>query len=281
MRLPDLNQLSEPSHHFLYHHDLDEFHCTDSRAFSHRMYMARFEAVLKAVNSSRESLGKSARDTRILDIGCAQGNYSLTLAEQGFRVFAVDLQLSFLRYARLKHESGALHCINATLEALPLRGSFDIILLGEVIEHVAYPDILLQSMGRLLTPSGCVILTTPNGERLHTRMPTLSQVKDRAALVAKQFQPDADGHLYLLTRYELETEVQGAGLKIVHHRYFGTPWVTGRIKFRFIVRFLPIRLASFLDKFFLMVPSVAKLFAEGQLVVARGAESTPLNTSVL
>ncbi len=269
MRLLELSQLSEPSHHFLYHHDLDEFHCTDPRAFSHQMYMARFKAVLQAVRLWRESLGKSARDMKVLDIGCAQGNFSLTLAEQGFRVFAVDLQLSFLRYVRLKYESGELYCINATLEALPFSGTFDIILLGEVIEHVAYPDILLHNISRLITPSGCLILTTPNGERLLTRMPTLFQVKDRSSLVANQFQPDADGHLYLLTRHELATEAQKAGLNVVHHRYFGTPWLTGRMKFRFVVKFLPLGLANYIDKIFLMAPSLAKLFAEGQLAVAQ------------
>ncbi len=281
MHLPDLNQLSEPSHHFLYQHDLAEFHCANPCDFSHRLYMARFEVVLQTVRSWRESLGRAASEMTILDVGCAQGNFSLTLAEQGFRVFAVDLQLSFLRYVRLKYESGELHCINASLEDLPLRGTFDIILLGEVIEHVAYPDILLQSMSRLLDPSGCLILTTPNGERLRTRMPTLFQVKDRSLLVAKQFQPDADGHLYLLTRYELETEAWISGLRVVHHRYFGTPWVTGRIMFRFLVRYLPIRLASYLDKLFLVVPSLARLFAEGQLVVARVAASKASDTSVL
>ena len=263
--------LSEPSHLFLYQHDQAEFHCMNPRDFSRRMYMARFEAVLEAVNSSRESLGKSARDMKVLDIGCAQGNFSLTLAEQGFRVFAVDLQLSFLRYVRLKYESGELYCINATLEALPFKEAFDMILLGEVIEHVAYPDVLLQNISRLLAPSGCLILTTPNGERLLTRMPTLSQVKDRSSLVANQFQPDADGHLYLLTRHELETEAQKAGLNVVHHRYFGTPWVTGRMKLRFVVKFLPLRIVSSMDKVFLMVPALARLFAEGQLVVTQGS----------
>jgi 2-polyprenyl-6-hydroxyphenyl methylase/3-demethylubiquinone-9 3-methyltransferase len=245
------------------------------------MYMARFKAVLEAVRTWRQSVGKSARDMKVLDVGCAQGNFSLTLAEQGFRVFAVDLQLSFLRYVRLKYDSGDLYRINATLEALPFRGTFDMILLADVIEHVAYPDILLQSMSRLLAPSGCLILTTPNGERLLTRMPTLFQVKDRSSLVANQFKPDADGHLYLLTRHELATEAQKAGFKVVHNRYYGTPWVTGRMKLRFVVRFLPVRLCSYLDRLILMAPSLARLFAEGQLVIARGAESRPLNTSVL
>jgi 2-polyprenyl-6-hydroxyphenyl methylase/3-demethylubiquinone-9 3-methyltransferase len=269
MRLPDLSQLSESSHHFLYHHDQDEFHCTNPYSFSRRMYMARYEAVMQAVRSWSNSLGKTVREIKIIDIGCAQGNFSLTLAEQGYRVFAVDLQLSFLRYLRLKYEHGELYCINATLEALPFRDTFDIVLLGEVIEHVANPDVLLKIIGKLMTSSGLLIVTTPNGERLFTGMPTLSQVKDRSSLVAKQYQPDADGHLYLLTQHELEAEARKAGLTVAYHHYFGTPWITGRMKFRIWVKLFPLRLTHSIDKFFLKVPALARRFAEGQLVVAK------------
>lgn len=277
MRLPDPNRLSEPLHLFLYHHDRDEFHCTDARSFSRRMYMARFEAVLQSVKSWRELLGKAPRDTKILDLGCAQGNFSLTLAERGFRVVAADLQLPFLRYMKLKYEYGDLFCVNASVEALPFRSAFEVILLGEVIEHVAHPETLLETVRALMARSGCLILTTPNGERLLTGMPTLSQIRDRSQLVMKQFQPDADGHLYLLTRQELETEAAKAGLKVIDHQYFATPWVSGRLKFRVLVRFLPSWFSLFLDKLFLRIPVFARLFAEGQLVIVQTTRNaTPL-----
>ncbi len=186
-------------------------------------------------------------------------------------MFAVDLQLSFLRYMKLKYDRGDLYCINASLDALPFRGLFDVILLGEVVEHVAYPDALLKTLGMLLAPSGSLIVTTPNGSRLFTGMPTLSQVTDRSSLVAKQFQPDADGHLYLLTRPDLEREAGKGGLIVIHHNYFATPWITGRIKFRFFTSWLPLQLTTFLDKLFLSIPALARLFAEGQLVILRGS----------
>jgi SAM-dependent methyltransferase len=40
--------------------------------------------------------------------------------------------------------------------------SFDVVICGEVIEHVIYTDRLLQEIGRVLRPSGTLILTTPN-----------------------------------------------------------------------------------------------------------------------
>ncbi len=268
MHLPARELLSEPAFQFLYEHDLLEVASPDPRAGSRRMYLSRFRAALDAVERSARALGRAPGELAILDVGCAQGNFSLTLAERGFRVVAVDLQLDFLRYARLKYERGRVHWVNASLHALPFRGRFDIVLLGEVIEHVAYPDALLTGLAALLAPSGLLIVTTPNGDRLLTRLPTLSRITDRAALESRQFRPDADGHLYLVTRAELTREFRKSGLREVHHEYFATPWVTGRIKFRYVTRWLPLGLTTFLDKLCLSLPALAKRLAEGQLVVA-------------
>ncbi|HEV2055655.1 MAG TPA: methyltransferase domain-containing protein [Methylomirabilota bacterium] len=268
MRIPGPDQLSESDFLFLYEHDRLELNSGDPRANSHRMYVSRFEAVLAAVERCAAALGRGPGELAVLDVGCAQGNFSLTLAERGYRVFAVDLRPGFLRYARLKYERGRVHWVNASADALPFRGLFDIVLLGEVIEHVAHPDALLERLGALLGAAGLLIVTTPNGDRLLTHVPTLSQVADRSSLEARQFQPDADGHLYLLTWSELAREAGKAGLREVYHEYFATPWVTGRIKFRLLTGWLPLSLTAHLDRLCLAVPALAKRLAEGQLVIA-------------
>jgi 2-polyprenyl-3-methyl-5-hydroxy-6-metoxy-1,4-benzoquinol methylase len=268
MRLPGPDQLSESDFLFLYEHDRLELNSDEPRANSRRTYLSRFEAVLAAVERCAACLGRRPGELAVLDVGCAQGNFTLALAERGYRVFAVDLRPGFLRYARLKYERGLVHWVNASAEALPFRGPFDIVLLGEVIEHVAYPNVLLGRLGALLGPAGLLIVTTPNGDRLLTRLPTLSQVADRSSLEARQFSPDADGHLFLLTSSELAREASRAGLREVYHEYFATPWVTGRIKFRLLTSWLPLRLTARLDRLCLSVPALAKRLAEGQLVIA-------------
>jgi SAM-dependent methyltransferase len=40
--------------------------------------------------------------------------------------------------------------------------SFDLIILGEVIEHLYDPDIILQECSRILKPNGVLLITTPN-----------------------------------------------------------------------------------------------------------------------
>jgi len=267
VKLPSRESLVDSDHLFLYEHDCRELHNPVVGDFTRLMYLARFDLVLHTIEHW-------ARGKRVLDVGCAQGNFSLALAEGGYAVVPMDLRPSFLRYLRLKYERGQICCVSASIETFPFRpNTFDVVLLGEVIEHVAYPERLLRDLARLLAPGGVLVLTTPNGERFHTGLPTLGDVTNRGQLVARQFRPDADGHLFLLTRGELVTLIENAGLEVASHEFFCTPWVTGRLMARHIGRFLPVRARIGLDRLTVGLPGVARVLSEGQLVVARSRAS--------
>ncbi len=143
-------------------------------------------------------------------------------------------------------------------------------LLAEVIEHVAYPERLSRDVAGLLVRGGVLVLTTPNGDRLHTGLTTFgAAIRKRRDLVARQFGPDADGHLFLLTRGELVTLVENAGLEVTRHQFFSTPWVTGRLMARHVARLLPVKVRAWLDRLTVGLPMLARQLSEGQLVVAR------------
>jgi len=265
MKLPLRDSLRAPDHFFLYDHDTHELHNPDPADFVHLMYVDRFGLVLETVE-------RFAQGSVVLDVGCAQGNFSLALAEKGYRVFAMDLRRSFLQYLLLKYQHGSVSCVAASLERFPFRAaSFDVVLLGEILEHVAYPERLIGLAAGLLRPTGILIATTPNGQRVHTGLPTLWEILDRDALAARQFQPDADGHLFLLTGAELRQLTRDAGLTVIEYRLFATPWVTGRLWFRHAARFLPVAARRWLDRQTLRVLGVRRLVSDGQLIVARRA----------
>jgi SAM-dependent methyltransferase len=270
MRLPDRDALRDPAHVFLYEHDRLELHSPDARSFMALMYRQRFQTVIDAVV-------RHARGPRVLDVGCAQGNFSLALAERGYHVVAVDLQHAFLRYLRKKYERGRLDTVAASLEALPFRRqAFDVVLLGEVVEHVAHPDRLFRDAATFLRPDGILVATTPNGDRLHTGLPTLSDIPDRAALEAHQFKPDADGHLFLLTREEFVDAVEASGLRLVSHRFYSSPWITGRLRFRHAAAFLPVAVRRELDRFVICSKYLSRRLSEGQLVVAERQKASQI-----
>jgi len=147
LKLPKQTELVHPDHHFLFKHDLEEFYANKPIDFNTRFYKNRFATILSEVSRLQKKLQRNPSQIKILDIGCAQGNFSITLAEMGFSVVALDLRFHFLSYSRMKHEKGDLRWVNASLENLPfLSGTFDIVLATEVIEHVAYPERLLDGL---------------------------------------------------------------------------------------------------------------------------------------
>lgn len=263
MRLPDPSEFHTEEARHLYQHDLAEFHCPSPGTDYSRMYSSRLEAVLRKV---RETLAGG----RVLDLGCAQGNFGLLLAECGYDVVAVDLRKAFLEYARLKHERGAFTAVAASGDALPFpEDEFDLVLWGEVIEHVAFPEQFLSEISRVLRAGGHLLLTTPNGSRLHTGLPTFANVADRKALAARQFQPDADGHLFLFSRDELQGLLAFNGFLVVNHAFSSSPWLTGRLGFRYFVSWMPLRWRYLLDSWTLRNRALAPPLAENHIVLAQ------------
>jgi 2-polyprenyl-3-methyl-5-hydroxy-6-metoxy-1,4-benzoquinol methylase len=77
----------------------------------------------------------------ILDLAAAQRNFTLHLAEQGYRVTWNDLRAELVGYVRKKkYEYGNVAYVTGNIFDLDFREGFDCVLLCEVIEHVAHPD---------------------------------------------------------------------------------------------------------------------------------------------
>lgn len=112
---------------------------------------------------------------RILDCGAYFGNFSLMLAEAGYRVDAAD---SYARYApafdpsiRAMRDRGiAVLELDQTLDDLPA-GTYDAALAMGVIEHIPHtPRLFLTALNQRLKPGGWLVLDTPNLAYLYTRL---------------------------------------------------------------------------------------------------------------
>lgn len=158
----------------------------------------------------------------VIDIAAAQGNFSLTLAERGYRVTWNDLREELSAYVRAKWETGDIAFRPGNVFDLDVSEEFDGVLISEVIEHVAHPDRFLERVAGLVKPGGYVFMTTPNGEYFRNGLPRFSECTDPNRYEALQFRPNSDGHIFLLHSDEVQSLCDSSGLQLVDCSVFST-----------------------------------------------------------
>ena len=102
-----------------------------------------------------------AAGRRVLDGGCGTGYGSDELAAAAGSVTGIDIAREAVEYAAGMYPSS--HFLQASCLDLPFAsGSFDTVVLFEVIEHVAEWQQVLRETRRVLAPGGQLIVSTPN-----------------------------------------------------------------------------------------------------------------------
>ncbi len=98
--------------------------------------------------------------SRLLEIGSALGHFTALAAQRGWRVVGLDLSPEAVSEAAarfgLDFRAGPLRRHRS---ALP---PFDLVFVGDVIEHVPSPIELLREVYSVLAPGGILCLDTPN-----------------------------------------------------------------------------------------------------------------------
>jgi len=243
MREPDFDVSWPESWKFSYAYDREEVfgkpvHHGYAYAYSQRQRIA-LQAVQKVASPP----------ATVLDVAAAQGNFSLLLAEDGYRVTWNDLRSDLVDYVRLKHETGTIDFVPGNVLEASFDSLFDVVLITEVIEHVAHPDQFLAKIATLLKPNGHVVMTTPNGAYVLNRQPKFSECPDPSQYEAVQFRPNSDGHIFLLHDDEVRALSEQAGLKLLDLRYYANVITSGHLKTSPLTRALGRRNVEVIESF--------------------------------
>ena len=216
-----------------YHYDLEEvFGPIGCRGYAYA-YANRRKQTLDLVQLA------AAPGARVLDIAAAQGNFSLAMAEMGYRVTWNDLRAELADYVKLKWEHGPIEYAAGNAFELNLAPPFDVVLITEIIEHVAHPDEFLCKVGKLVKPGGHVVMTTPNGGYFRNRLPKFSECADPSRFEAVQFKPNSDGHIFLLHEDEIATLAAKAGLEVEKIKISTNFLTNGHLKTEAALKLLP------------------------------------------
>lgn len=97
---------------------------------------------------------------KVLDLGCATGNYCLELKRLGFDCVGADTNHGYIERARARGVEAVV-----VAGALPFQdGSFDTVVISEVLEHLIEPKIVLSEARRVTRNN--VLITVPDCSRL-------------------------------------------------------------------------------------------------------------------
>jgi len=100
---------------------------------------------------------------KVLDVGCGSGHGASLLAQEANRVVGIDSAPEAILYAQKNYRRANLTFARGDCRSLPFRDRFfDVVVMFDVIEHVAEQKQSLSEIQRVLAPDGTLILSTPN-----------------------------------------------------------------------------------------------------------------------
>lgn len=135
---------------------------------------------------------------RMLDVGCGNGRYLLTMRTLGWDVQGVELSENGVRVCR--QANLPVHHGDLASASFP-DNAFDLITVRHVIEHIPDPQPFMQELARILKPGGRLVIETPNSAAL-----------GRAWLGSNWYANDVPRHLILFSPDNLCLLAQHHGL---------------------------------------------------------------------
>jgi 2-polyprenyl-3-methyl-5-hydroxy-6-metoxy-1,4-benzoquinol methylase len=180
---------------------------TVSRARIFHQMLAEAEAML-------------GRQGRLLDIGSAEGTLLRVAADRGWEVEGVEVASAMVSHVR---EALGFTVHQGMLEDLPLEpGSYDLVVMNHVLEHVGNPRTTLIKIAQLLSPGGIVRIEVPNLASLSSRF---KNMQSRLRLKPNPWKHYATGHhFWFFTPATLRFTLQESGFDVARMKAPATLW---------------------------------------------------------
>ncbi len=196
---------------------------------------------------------KSASGTKVLDVGCGNGNISMFLGSLGFEVLGIDVSEKAINKAKQLNNLPNVKFKAVSAEELSLLDTkYDAIICSEVLEHLVTPEDTLSAISKILKKDGLLFVTVPNGkgprEVLVTKpvqklqrsngmaLKGLVRLKNLLGYDGKTVQSDADdlGHVQFFSKADLCELAERTGFSV--QRFEHADFLADVFPFSFLFR---------------------------------------------
>jgi SAM-dependent methyltransferase len=177
-------------------------------------YRARYRETIKYVCEM-----EVPRPARVLEIG--GGQLAILMKELwNDHVAVMDISGEYGPYLSRFHID--LEVCDLVHDTPGKSNFFDVVVMAEVIEHLAVPPyVVLAKIRNLLGPKGYLLVTTPNVHRLKN-MVRMLMARDHAAFFQNPGPGQALGHIMEYSRPHLQWQLEKAGFTVerIDYRQF-------------------------------------------------------------
>lgn len=151
---------------------------------------------------------------RVLDVGCTSGYVSAPFKDAGHYVVGIDIADKPISEAKKVLNEAYVVDIEHYPWPKEIEGKkFDLIILGEVIEHLFDQSAILQQLKKLLSPGGYILVTTPN----------LLIWSERVRMLLGTYENKDAGHIRMLSFRTFRMLCEKEGLSIIAEDHVWKP----------------------------------------------------------
>lgn len=203
----------------------------DGRQFTEEQLIKLLDLSRKnALHDSRviETM-KLIEGSYVLDVGCALGDWSRSIAEsKQCRVLGIDLLDTSIEIAKKFNQVDGVEFRAGDIFDMHFADdTFDCVVFLETIEHVYEPARFLREFHRILKPGGFLVLSTPNATSYHNLLRQLflmtTRKRQRRAVERIATEPRGTGtqrdHIYNWDFETLFRLVNRCDFDYVDHRF--------------------------------------------------------------
>lgn len=161
---------------------------------------------------------------RLLDIGCSTGQWALFWKNNGWQSFGIDVNEDHVSQTEELGITAKLCDLNS--QQIPFADNyFDVIIAGEVIEHLIDTDSFIREIYRCLKAGGYLLITTPNLVSFENRIRILLGIYP----IWVDYRLTSSGHVRAYTPHVLKKQLRSLGFKVVKFTGNWVPFIPQRL----------------------------------------------------